>query len=252
MADQNVIIAQDVVTVTGGATTLTVDANFGRKGDNGSVILYGHGKPQNIEEFPRDPQLLDWYINIDSTDDEYLYIYQYIYTNNVGNWTRVFKITPNSYQVNKVVTFNAQGIGTALVEVANTTLPLLPQVAFPGTGSIILPAADEEEMLALSSATPGVYCYRADLAKYYFLRTSPATVASNWEGLATINSHINIENAFPVMMSFQNNAPDIVTDANNNISAYVLKIDLVAYQLGLSGPEPIVGDRTVHININVI
>jgi hypothetical protein len=252
MTDQNVIISQDVVTVTGGATTLAVDANFGRKGDNGSVILYGHGKPQNIKEFPKDPQLLDWYINIDSTDDEYLYIYQYIYTNNVGNWTRVFKITPNSYQVNKVVNFNAQGIGTALVEVANTTLPLLPQVQFPSSGSIILPAADEEEMLALSSATPGVYCYRADLAKYYYLKASPSTIASNWEGLATINSHINIENPFPVIMSFQNNVPDIITDSNGTITAYVLQINLVAYELGLSGPVPIVGDRTVHININVI
>lgn len=252
MADQNVIVGQDTVVVSGGQPIVTVDANFGLKGDNGSIILYGHGKPQNIAKFPRTPQILDWYINIDSTDDEYLYIYQYIYTNNVGNWTRVFKIIPNAYQTNRIVDFDENGIAVVNIEVSNTTLPLIPQQQFPSTGSVILQAADEEEMLALSSATPGVYAFRQDLAKYYFLRESPSSVASNWEGLITVNAHVDIENQLPVISSFQVGRPTVGTDPVTGIDSYVLPITLVAYQLTQPLPTPITGSRTAHISINVI
>jgi hypothetical protein len=252
MADQNIVISSDSVTVSGGATTLDVDVNFGAKGDNGSVILYGAGKPQNIplSSFPRTPQLLDWYINTDSTDDEYLYIYQYIYTNNTTNWTRVFKIIPNTYQTNKSVTF-VNGIGQANISVSNTTLPLVPQVTFPSNGSVILPADDEAAMLALS-ATPGTYAFRKDLAKYYYLRQTPASIASNWEGLITVNAHVSVENSLPVISSFQLGLPDISQDAVTGAISYILPITVIAYELTPLGPAPINTTKTAHISINVI
>ena len=253
MADQNVVISQDTVTVTGGESTINVDVNFGPKGDDGSVILYGIGKPQNLDpsDFPQTPRVLDWYINVDSTDDEYLYIYQYVFVNNAGFWKRVFKIIPNSYQTNKSVTFSALGVASASVVVSNVTLPLIPQYAFPTTGSVVLPVNDEAAMLALST-TPGTYAFRKDLAKYYYLREAPASDASNWEGLITVNAHVDIENALPVISSFQLGAPTIEADQETGEVSYTLPMTIVAYELTPLGPAPITGSKTAHISINVI
>lgn len=252
MADQNVVIAQNTVTVSGGAQSIAVDVNFGSKGDDGNVILYGQGKPQNIpaSSFPRTPQLEDWYINLDSTDDEYLYLYQYVYTNNIENWTRVFKIIPNSYQTNKIVNFSG-GIGKASLSISNTTIPLVPQVAFPSTGSVITPVDNEVEMLAISSG-PGSYAFRTDLAKYFYLKQTPASQIENWKGLVTINTHMNIENDKPVISSFQLSAPSIVTDPVSGSVNYLLPIVIYAYEMTMAGPLPIAGEKTVHIDINVI
>lgn len=242
MADQNVVISSDTVTVTGGEANINVDVNFGPQGDDGSVILYGIGKPQNLapSEFPRTPRVLDWYINTKTTDDEYLYIYQYVFVNNAGFWKRVFKIIPNSYQVNQIVEFDSDGIGSASVVVSNVTLPLIPQYAFPSTGDVVIPVDDEAAMLALSTI-PETYAFRKDLAKYYYLRQSPASDASNWEGLISVNAHIDIENALPVISSFQLGSPIINQDEETNEVTYTLPITLVAYQL-VPPPTP---DQTV-------
>lgn len=242
MADQNVVIAQDTVTVTGGESTLNVDVNFGTQGDDGSVILYGIGKPQNLDpqEFPQTPRVLDWYINTDTTDDEYLYIYQYVFVNNAGFWKRVFKIIPNSYQLNKIVEFDSNGVGSANIVVSNVTLPLIPQYAFPSTGDVVIPVDDEADMVALS-AIPGTYAFRKDLAKYYYLRQSPASDAANWEGLISVNAHIDIENTLPVISSFQLGSPTINQNEETNEITYTLPITLVAYQL----VPPPVPDETV-------
>lgn len=253
MADQNVVITQDTVTVTGGESTINVDVNFGSKGDDGSVILYGIGKPQNLDpqDFPQTPRVLDWYINVDSTDDEYLYIYQYVFVNNAGFWKRVFKIIPNSYQTNKIVEFSALGVGSASVVVSNVTLPLIPQYSFPTTGSVILPVDDEAGMLALST-TPGTYAFRKDLAKYYYLRQAPASTAANWEGLITVNAHVDIENALPVISSFQLGVPTVEADPATGEVSYTLPMTIIAYELTPLGPAPLTGSKTAHISINVI
>lgn len=253
MADQNVVIAQDTVTVTGGESTINVDVNFGAKGDNGSIILYGLGKPQNLDltDFPRTPEILDWYINIDSTDDEYQYIYQYVYVNNVGAWKRVFKIIPNTYQTNQIVEFDETGQGIATITVSNTTLPLIPQYALPSAGSVVIPVNSEIEMLALP-VTPGTYAFRKDLAKYYYLREAPASNAANWEGLIAINAHVDIENDAPIISSFQIASPDIQQDPVTGTVSYSVDISLIAYELAGPAPTPITGNKTTHISINVI
>ena len=251
MADINVSVEQDTVVVTGGTSTLNVDVNFGSKGSDGSLILYGLGKPTDPGVvFPSEPKLLDWYINIDNTDDEYLYIYQYVYANSISTWSRVFKIIPNVYQTNKIVNFNSQGVGVANLSVSNTTLPLIPQYAFPEASSTIFPVNSEAEMLAING-TVGTYAFRTDLAKYYYLSATPASTASNWQGLITVNSHVGIESQYPIASSFQVGIPTIGQDANGAVM-YTLPITIVAYQFTGLTFEPVTGNKTAHISINVI
>ena len=127
MADS--IVAIDTVTLIGGPAKVNVALDFGPQGQRGSLILYGLGKPGSLpaEDFSFAPQLLDWYINLLTTDSEYLYIYQYVNKDGIDQWDRIFKIIPNVYNTNETVTF-ASGIATVNIAIANTTLALLPGV----------------------------------------------------------------------------------------------------------------------------
>jgi hypothetical protein len=123
------IISVDTVTVTGGPSSVDVQLDFGPPGQRGNLILYGIGKPTEIGiVFPETPQLLDWYINLDTSDEEYLYIYQYVNIDGSTTWTRVFKIIPNSYNVNETVNFTG-GFGEVSLAISNTSFPLLTETA---------------------------------------------------------------------------------------------------------------------------
>lgn len=124
MADQNILIDSTDIVVTGGPATVTTELDFGTKGERGGLILYGLGQPTESNQFEQTPQLLDWYINLKSTDSEYLYIYQYISSNGIVGWNRVFRIIPNTYSVNNTVTF-VGGSATTSVKIGSATLPLL-------------------------------------------------------------------------------------------------------------------------------
>jgi hypothetical protein len=253
MTDQNVVIAEDTVVVSGGTSTINVDVNFGATGSDGSLILYGPGKPTDPNVvFPVEPRLLDWYINIDNADEEYLYIYQFIYKNSQNTWNRIFKIIPNTYQTNKVVTFSNLGVGSANIAVSNTTLPLVPQYSFPGVGSTIIPVNNESEMIALTAGV-GDYAFRTDLAKYFYLSAEPASNPVNWKGLLAINAHIGIENQYPVASTFQVGIPQVLIDEDEGTVSYVLPLTIVAYQIHPTlGIIPITGNKTAHISINVV
>lgn len=101
-----VILSSDELTVLGGPSAISVDVDFGPKGERGSLILYGPGKPDEIT-LPEVPKVYDSYINLLNSDDEYLFMYQYIAgpTNGSPVWTRLFKIVPNTYSENLQRTF---------------------------------------------------------------------------------------------------------------------------------------------------
>lgn len=120
------LLSVDSVVVTGGPATVKLSTDFGPQGDRGSLILYGLDKPNNlnIEDFPQSPLLLDWYINLKTTDSEYLYLYQYQNKDGIDQWVKIFKILPNVYNTNENVTFTA-GVATTTLYISNTTAPLL-------------------------------------------------------------------------------------------------------------------------------
>lgn len=129
MADS--IVSVDTVTLIGGPAKVNVELDFGPQGQRGSLILYGLGKPNSLpaEDFSFTPQLLDWYINLLTTDSEYLYLYQYVNKDGVAQWDRIFKIIPNVYNTNETVTFT-DGVATINIAISNTTLALLPGIDF--------------------------------------------------------------------------------------------------------------------------
>lgn len=104
-----VLLSSDELTVLGGPAQVSVDVDFGPKGDRGSIILYGLGKPNEIT-LPEIPQVYDTYINLLPSDDEYMFMYQYIAgAGGVPEWTRLTKLIPDSYKENVARTFSNSG-----------------------------------------------------------------------------------------------------------------------------------------------
>jgi hypothetical protein len=101
-----VLLSSDELTVLGGPAEVSVDLDFGPQGDRGSLILYGLGKPGSVQ-LPETPQIYDIYINLLTSDSEYLFMYQY--TAGAGGsptWQKRFKLIPNTYSENLSRTFS--------------------------------------------------------------------------------------------------------------------------------------------------
>lgn len=104
-----VLLSSDDLTVLGGPAEVSVDVDFGPQGDRGSIILYGLGKPNEVT-LPEIPQVYDTYINLLVSDDEYMFMYQYIAgAGGVPEWTRLTKLIPDSYKENVARTFSNSG-----------------------------------------------------------------------------------------------------------------------------------------------
>lgn len=93
-----VILSTDSLTVLGGPASVDVDVNFGPEGQRGSQIFVGNGDPNlSTTEIGQDPLLFDLYINILTTDEDYLSVYQYQNADGVDTWVQLFKLLPNVY-----------------------------------------------------------------------------------------------------------------------------------------------------------
>ena len=90
-----VILSSDDLTVLGGPSIVSVDVDFGPTGDRGSQIFVGNGNP-NVVEIGQTPKIFDLYINILSSDPEYLNYYQYQNVDGTNVWVRLFDLVPFS------------------------------------------------------------------------------------------------------------------------------------------------------------
>jgi hypothetical protein len=104
MADIYTTIASTDVSVIGGASSINVAVDYGLKGDRGSYFLYGNGKPTEVT-LPESAKAYDMYVNLNSNDSEYQYVYQYINTPSGMNWVSLFKLVPDIYTAARTLTF---------------------------------------------------------------------------------------------------------------------------------------------------
>lgn len=104
-----VVLATDDLTILGGPSSIDVNLDIGPAGERGTLIFVGNGKPDVAVSLPTGYTLkvLDMYINILSSDDEYMYLYQYVNNGITNEWTKLMKLTPNQYSVNSATTFVA-------------------------------------------------------------------------------------------------------------------------------------------------
>jgi hypothetical protein len=112
-----VILSSDDLTVLGGPSVVSVDVDFGPTGDRGSQIFVGNGNP-NVVEIGQTPKIFDLYINLLSSDDEYLNYYQYQNVDGTNVWVRLFNLVPFS-KSNKAERLFTDGIASFNIPIAN-------------------------------------------------------------------------------------------------------------------------------------
>lgn len=121
MAD---IVLQTVdLDVFGGPTSLDVSVDFGETGERGSRIYSGVGDP-NTFLVGQEVKLYDLYINTNSVDEYYGWLYQYI--EQVGNpaWVRILQLNPSQYSAIEDVEFtvgSVDGTGTITIPIDTIT-----------------------------------------------------------------------------------------------------------------------------------
>ena len=104
-----VILSTEDITVLGGPSSISVDVDFGPAGIRGSQIFVGQGNPNEPTTVigQTDIKILDLYINLKTTDIDYLFIYQYLAENGINSWKPLFKLIPNIKSLNSSATFTA-------------------------------------------------------------------------------------------------------------------------------------------------
>lgn len=111
-----IILSSEDLTVFGGPSSIGVEVDFGPSGDRGSNIFVGNGKPSLIQTIDssgsikidgQSIQIFDMYINLLSSDDEYLYLYQYHNVSGTNAWEALVSLVPNIYSDNFTKTFTS-------------------------------------------------------------------------------------------------------------------------------------------------
>lgn len=116
----DVVLSSDDLTVLGGPQSVNVEVDFGPKGDRGSLVFVGNGKP-DLVDIGQDPNIFDLYINLLTTDDEYLMIYQYVESLGSTQWQTLTKLIPNTYTKNENIDFDTANY--CLIPIANIVDP---------------------------------------------------------------------------------------------------------------------------------
>lgn len=101
----DIILSSDDLVVLGGPESVNVEVDFGPKGDRGSLVFVGNGKP-DLVDIGQVPKIFDLYINLLTTDDEYLMIYQYVDILGTSQWQKLTKLIPNTYVTNQSIDFS--------------------------------------------------------------------------------------------------------------------------------------------------
>lgn len=131
-----IFLNEDGVVEETAPSSVLVEVYKGILGTRTTYIIPGFGNP-NTYDFANEqitgstgqlqtltPQPFDWYVNLRTTDPDYLTMY---YLNSSGeSWERIFKISPNVVHKSFVGTF-ASGVLSTIISIPKETL-LLEQI----------------------------------------------------------------------------------------------------------------------------
>ena len=109
-----IFVSTDDVKVIGGTANVNVEVDFGPQGDRGSLFLVGYGDPNTIDHGVT-LQTLDIYINVRSTDSDYLVIYQLKNIAGIDTWEEAGKLMTDKFSAIRNISF-LDGKATSNVE----------------------------------------------------------------------------------------------------------------------------------------
>lgn len=111
MADY-VLITEDL-DVFGGPTSLDVSTDFGKAGDRGTRVWVGNGDPAQTLT-TQEIALYDLYINTNTSDEYYSWLYQYIPEVGGPAWARTLQLNP---QQNSQISLASFDTGEATLDI---------------------------------------------------------------------------------------------------------------------------------------
>jgi len=120
----DVVYSANNLTVLGGPAQLDVDFEIGADGRRGSLFFTGLANPNTLnlqQDFPSPPQPFDIFINVDSSDEDYLQAYQYTLQDSGQVWSKAFSLNNSYFSSNEVVAFTS---GEAMINLDITSLGL--------------------------------------------------------------------------------------------------------------------------------
>jgi hypothetical protein len=117
MAD--VVLSTVDLDVYGGPSAIDVSVDFGETGARGSRIWAGNGDPV-IYLAGQDIKLYDWYINTNTTETYYSWMYQYVLEVGSPTWVPVLQLNPSQFSTIASVSFTT-GVGTTNIPISNLT-----------------------------------------------------------------------------------------------------------------------------------
>jgi len=100
----NIFVSSDDVKVIGGTANVNVEVDFGPQGDRGGIFLVGNGNPNTVSHSVT-LQLLDLYINVQATDEDYMVLYQYVNVSGVNTWVSTGTLLKDKFSVVRNVAF---------------------------------------------------------------------------------------------------------------------------------------------------
>lgn len=100
----NIFVSSDDVKVIGGTSNVNVEVDFGPQGERGNLFLVGYGNPNTISHSVT-LQLLDLYINVQATDEDYMVMYQYQNVSGVNTWVETAVLMTDKFSVIREVSF---------------------------------------------------------------------------------------------------------------------------------------------------
>lgn len=247
-------LSVDSINLFSGVNSVDISIDRGRVGDRGGYIIVYLGNPNDITfpiiqdpaQGPVYPQASDWYINMQTTDEDYMCVYQLLLN---GTWDLIFKLIPNVYRTIKTVSF-VNGVGTTTVTVSENTLRLSQIYKTLDIPAVSESVDSELEMLALESVA-GEYAYRTDIARFFKLSNEPATEIGNWSQELGVNLKLDFENLNPVMPNMLVGKP--TSAIVSGVKQYSFPITVNAIELSpTTGIAPMSGSKKIHMSISVI
>ena len=152
-----VVVSTPELTVLGGPASVEVDTNIGPAGNRGVFVFFGLLNPKNTEIstfnsfLTETPIVFDLYILVDSSSDDYLTVFQYLFENGVAQWDERLKLRPNFFGTSKVATFVD---GVAGIDINTQEIGLLSLLSFQNSRFLFSVQATLSNYEVLSNSDP--------------------------------------------------------------------------------------------------
>jgi hypothetical protein len=266
----DLLVSTEDVSVFGGPASIRVNVGVGEQGPRGTYIFTGTSRPTDpdavfldeVTSFSKDLQIKDLYINLNPSDSEYLYLYQYDVAPGGGSyrWTKTLRLIPNTALTNVPVLFYngsavtfisaSQEAQTAFESAdLSTIVPSLTEPYSPSAGDLWLDISVSPSLLKAYSGSAWVTQGQVLTGQYF-----PLEAYFDLEQLGTIdpetfNIQYSIIGVDGKAISSSISVGEVVT-VDSTLPIYVNAVEATINPVtGEVTWAPITGLRTVHLLI---